>query len=74
MMRVKDIKKSLDFYCGKLGMTLLSSSTIGEGESWAFSLYFLAHVPTGHEEAAKKQVRRLYSFLLPFFLLPPYKI
>ena len=65
MLRVKDPEKSLDFYCGKLGMTLLSSSVIGEGQSWAFSLYFLAHVPQGQEEAAKKQVRRLsLSFLL----------
>ena len=45
MLRVKDAKKSIYFYRDLLGMTLLNEIHLGVGESWGFSLYFLAHVP-----------------------------
>lgn len=43
MLRIKDPKKSLDFYVNILGMTLLEKYDFPDG---AFSLYFLAY----HEE------------------------
>ena len=36
-------------------MTLVSQSDIGVGQSWAFSLYFLAYIPKGHEELCKQE-------------------
>ena len=39
MIRVKNPMKSLEFYCGLLGMTLLSESAHSD-----FSLYFLASI------------------------------
>jgi len=42
MLRVKDPKKSLEFYTKHLGMTVLSSGDYG-----SFSLYFLGSVPEG---------------------------
>jgi lactoylglutathione lyase len=42
MLRVKDPAKSLAFYRDILGMNLLSERHIGVGQSWAFSLFFLA--------------------------------
>eukprot|EP00951_Prasinocladus_malaysianus_P011774 scaffold87184_cov42-Prasinocladus_malaysianus.AAC.1 len=45
MMRVKDPKKSLEFYVDKLGMTLVS-----ERHMDSFSLYFLATLPEGMEK------------------------
>jgi len=42
MLRVKDPKKSLDFYTKHLGMTLLAHNDCGD-----FSLYFLGSVPEG---------------------------
>lgn len=55
MIRIKDPKKSLEFYRDKLGMTLLSESHLGVGEDWGFSLYFLANVPAEEEEESKKE-------------------
>ena len=56
MLRVKDPEKSLAFYCGVLGMTLLRTADIEAGE---FSLYFLGftssddEVPEGDAEATQ---------------------
>ena len=56
MLRVKDPEKSLEFYCGVLGMTLLRKTDIEAGE---FSLYFLGftgsddEVPTGDADATE---------------------
>lgn len=47
MIRVKDPKKSLGFYRDILGMSLIAEQHMGVGEDWAFSLYFLAHLPEG---------------------------
>eukprot|EP00294_Goniomonas_avonlea_P016195 CAMPEP_0114556202 /NCGR_PEP_ID=MMETSP0114-20121206/9167_1 /TAXON_ID=31324 /ORGANISM="Goniomonas sp, Strain m" /LENGTH=332 /DNA_ID=CAMNT_0001741399 /DNA_START=10 /DNA_END=1008 /DNA_ORIENTATION=+ len=44
MIRVKDIKRSLAFYCDILGMTLISERHF---EAAKFSLYFLAQLPPG---------------------------
>ena len=55
MLRVKDPEKSLEFYCGVLGMTLLRKTDIEAGE---FSLYFLGftgsddEVPAGDADGA----------------------
>jgi lactoylglutathione lyase len=51
MIRIKDPVKSLEFYRDILGMTLVRETTLGAGTDWAFSLYFLAHMPA--EEAAR---------------------
>ncbi|CAJ1446825.1 unnamed protein product [Effrenium voratum] len=45
MLRVKDPKKSLDFYTKHLGMTLLQSADYED-----FSLYYLATLPEGATE------------------------
>ncbi len=56
MLRVKDPEKSLEFYCGVLGMTLLRKADIEAGE---FSLYFLGftssddEVPAGDADATE---------------------
>lgn len=42
MLRIKDPKKSLEFYTKHMGMTLLSQGDYGD-----FSLYFLGSVPEG---------------------------
>ena len=47
MLRIKDPEKSLRFYRDILGMTLIREKHLGVGEDWAFSLYFLAHLPDG---------------------------
>lgn len=49
MIRIKDPIKSLRFYRDILGMTLISERHLGVGETWGFSLYFLAHIPAGTE-------------------------
>lgn len=45
MLRIKDPVKSLAFYRDILGMTLIRETHLGVGTDWAFSLYFLAHMP-----------------------------
>jgi lactoylglutathione lyase len=42
MIRVKDPKKSLSFYVGRMGMTVLAEKHFPQ---WKFSLYFLASLP-----------------------------
>ena len=49
MLRVKDPEKSLEFYCGVLGMTLLRKTDIEAGE---FSLYFLGFTGSDDEVPA----------------------
>eukprot|EP00607_Mallomonas_marina_P001948 CAMPEP_0182428278 /NCGR_PEP_ID=MMETSP1167-20130531/21880_1 /TAXON_ID=2988 /ORGANISM="Mallomonas Sp, Strain CCMP3275" /LENGTH=349 /DNA_ID=CAMNT_0024611061 /DNA_START=111 /DNA_END=1160 /DNA_ORIENTATION=+ len=49
MLRVKDIEASLRFYRDLLGMSVVGERHMGVGEDWAFSLYFLAHLPEGTE-------------------------
>ena len=51
MLRVKDPEKSLAFYKDVMGMTLLSSKTLGEGTDWGFSLFFLGHTVAEGEDA-----------------------
>jgi len=41
MIRVKHPKKSLDFYCGALGMRLIS---VGDFPQWGFTVYFVGYV------------------------------
>merc|ERR1719498_209192 len=40
MIRVKDPRRSLDFYCNALGMRLIS---LGEFPQWGFSVYFVGY-------------------------------
>ncbi len=51
MLRVSDLEKSLDFYCNKLGMTLLRQKDYPKGE---FTLAFL-----GYGEEAEHTVLEL---------------
>jgi len=46
MIRVKDPQKSLQFYIGHLGMTLVSEKHFPQ---WKFSLYFLASLEEGQQ-------------------------
>ena len=48
---MKDPERSLAFYRDTLGMTLLSSKTLGEGTDWGFSLFFLGNPPPEGQEA-----------------------
>lgn len=48
MLRIKDPQKSLDFYCNKLGFTLIDTLDFPQYE---FCLYFITHLlPGGDEE------------------------
>jgi len=51
MVRVTDIDRSLDFYCGKLGMKEVRRSESGEGR---FTLIFLA---ADHDEGSGKEAK-----------------
>ncbi|XP_076463934.1 lactoylglutathione lyase-like [Babylonia areolata] len=56
MLRIKDPKRSLDFYTRVMGMTLLKQLDFGDGMD--FSLYFMAYVdpkdvPSDEKEATK---------------------
>ena len=42
MLRIKDPEKSLDFYCNKLGFTLIDSLDFPQ---YSFCLYFITHLP-----------------------------
>lgn len=42
MLRIKDPEKSLDFYCNKLGFTLIDTMDFPQ---YQFGLYFLTHLP-----------------------------
>ena len=42
MLRIKDPKKSLDFYCNQLGFTLIDTLDFPQ---YDFSLYFITHLP-----------------------------
>ena len=72
MLRVKDPVKSLAFYRDTLGMDLLRQIDLGVGESWGFSLYFLANLtdeqrqnqPDVRSEEAGKFIQRMYQPVL----------
>ena len=65
MMRVKDPKASLDFFCNKLKMSLLRESHYSD-----FSLYFLASLPSGTElpdkdsPEASEYIKNIYPQVL----------
>eukprot|EP00298_Acanthocystis_sp_HF-20_P008546 c17743_g1_i1.p1 GENE.c17743_g1_i1~~c17743_g1_i1.p1 ORF type:complete len:200 (+),score=69.62 c17743_g1_i1:32-601(+) len=55
MIRVKDPRRSLDFYCKVLGMHLIHAKHFPQ---WKFSLYFVGYcnkscIPEGDEEKAR---------------------
>eukprot|EP00940_MAST-03C_sp_MAST-3C-sp2_P001914 g1914.t1 len=60
MLRVKDPKKSLDFYINKLGFQLIA---LYHFEAWKFSLYFLAHLPDSVTLPGKPDSKENRKFL-----------
>jgi len=62
MLRVKDITRSLDFYTRVLGFQLIDQRDFPEA---AFSLYFLAYVPTGTPVPADDAERRRWMAGIP---------
>ena len=48
MLRIKEPKRSLDFYQRVLGMTLVKQLDFPQ---WKFSLFFMAYLPAGMKEA-----------------------
>lgn len=62
MLRVKDPEKSLEFYCGVLGMTLLRKADIEAGE---FSLYFLGFTDSEDEVPSDPADATEYVFSRP---------
>lgn len=62
MLRVKDIRASLDFYTRVLGFRLIDQRDFAEA---AFSLYFLAYVPAGTRIPADDGQRRLWMAGIP---------
>ncbi|MDV3469807.1 lactoylglutathione lyase [Stenotrophomonas sp. C3(2023)] len=57
MLRVKDVTASLDFYTRVLGYQLLDKRDFPDA---GFSLYFLAHVPSGTRIPEEDGERRLW--------------
>ncbi|MEL6487411.1 MAG: lactoylglutathione lyase [Pseudomonadota bacterium] len=62
MLRVKDPEKSLEFYCGVLGMTLLHKIDFAPGE---FSLYFLGFTQDEDEVPEDPAAAGEYVFSRP---------
>ncbi|MCD9085835.1 lactoylglutathione lyase [Stenotrophomonas sp. SY1] len=62
MLRVKDIRASLDFYTRVLGFQLIDQRDFPDA---AFSLYFLAYVPAGTQVPADDAARRLWMAGIP---------
>ena len=62
MLRVKDIRASLDFYTRVLGFALIDQRDFPEAE---FSLYFLALLPAGTTIPDGDDARRLWMAGLP---------
>ncbi|ORX93944.1 glyoxalase I, partial [Basidiobolus meristosporus CBS 931.73] len=58
MIRVKDAKKSLDFYTNVLGMKLVYRKDV---ESGKFTLYFLAYTNEEIPEAEEERAAWLFS-------------
>ena len=62
MLRVKDIRASLDFYTRVLGFQLIDQRDFAEAQ---FSLYFLAYVPAGVQVPQDDAARRLWMAGIP---------
>jgi len=62
MLRVKDIRASLDFYTRVLGFQLIDQRDFPEAQ---FSLYFLALLPAGTTIPAGNEERRLWMAGIP---------
>ncbi len=62
MLRVKDIRASLDFYTRVLGFQLIDHRDFPEAQ---FSLYFLALLPEGTTIPAGDEERRLWMAGIP---------
>ena len=59
MLRVKDQKKSIEFYENVLGMTKIRELDFPE---WEFSLFFMAYVPEGFVVPQDKTENAKYTF------------
>mmetsp|Transcript_3529 Transcript_3529/g.4802 ORF Transcript_3529/g.4802 Transcript_3529/m.4802 type:complete len:329 (+) Transcript_3529:100-1086(+) len=60
MLRIKDPKKSIDFYTQNFGMTVIDSFDFPQ---WKFSLYFLTSLPQGTEYNLTPGSQESHDFL-----------
>jgi catechol 2,3-dioxygenase-like lactoylglutathione lyase family enzyme len=73
MMRIKEPRRSLEFYCGRLGMRLVSERHFADAK---FSLYFLATLPADIElpdptsPEASEYVKQMFNPVLEY-VVPP---
>lgn len=62
MLRIKEPRRSLDFYVKGLGMTLVLAKDFPQ---WNFSLYFVGYLPKGTTLPADDAERNAFACMIP---------